>query len=391
MTQAIDNLAAHRKSFPALDNKAYFNFGGQGTLPQAALDQILAKYQEVQRIGPFSNAIFSWLENELDQTRATLAQQLNAPKELIALTQNATDGCNIVMWGYEWQPGDHLLLSDGEHSSIVATAQQIARRRKVELTYCPLTNAASEDCANLVIEHLLPSTKLVLLSHVLWNTGQVLPLKEIVKVCRERKVPLLVDGAQSAGVLPLNLVDLNADYYAITGHKWICGPEGTGALYVSEERLSELQPTFCGWRGIGWDESGKPAGWTAGAARFETATSPFPLLSGLRKAIEVHEDFGNAEERYAQIIRKATKLKLGLRKLDGVECHESLQESGLVTFSLTGGSHGKAVSWLEKRRIFLRSIPFPRCLRASVHYFNSDEEIDLLIESVGELIKGSAS
>jgi L-cysteine/cystine lyase len=385
MVQATDALREHRKNFPALSNKAYFNFGGQGTLPQEALDQIMASYKQVQTEGPWSSAAYRWLLDETDKTRRALSQQLGAPPELLALTQNATEGCNIAMWGVDWRPGDHLLLTDGEHMSIIATAKQIAARMHVELTYCPLTNLSAEECVDSVRKNLRPRTRLFVLSHILWNTGQVLPLEDIVDDCHEKEVPVLVDGAQSAGVLPLNVLDSKADFYAITGHKWFCGPEGVGALYVSEERLPDLQPTFSGWRGIRTDQNGQIIGLEEGAIRFETATAPFPLLSGLRKAIEIHDRWGNPSERYEQIIKQASRLKSGLSSIDGVQCNKFSQESGLVAFAIPAIPSATAVKRLESGNIILRSIPYPDCLRASVHYFTSDEEIDALVAAAKEL------
>jgi L-cysteine/cystine lyase len=385
MVQATDALREHRKNFPALSNKAYFNFGGQGTLPHEALDQIVSAYKQVQADGPWSSSAYRWLLDETDKTRRVLAEQLGALPELLALTQNATEGCNIAMWGVDWRPGDHLLLTDGEHMSIVATAKQIAARMQVELTFCPVTNLPAADCAAVISKHLRPRTRLVALSHILWNTGQVLPLEEIVGACHEKGVPVLVDGAQSAGVLPLNLVSAKVDYYAITGHKWFCGPEGVGALYVSAERLPELQPTFSGWRGVRVDPQGQVTGFEEGAIRFETATAPFPLLSGLRKAIEIHDRWGDPNERYEQIIKQASRLKNGLSSIEGVRSNVFPQESGLVAFTVPSVSSAAAVKQLESRNIIVRSIPYPDCVRASVHYFSADEEIDALVAAVKDI------
>jgi L-cysteine/cystine lyase len=211
---APTRLELHRQKFPALANKTYFNFGGQGTLPQASLEAIQQAYEYVQRHGPFSAGVNAWVMEEAHQTRLAIASELVASVETIALTEDVTVGCNIAMWGIDWQAGDHMLLTDCEHPGIFATAQEIARRFKVEVSTCPIMDTLNQgDPTAVIAQHLRPRTRLVVLSHVLWNTGQVLPVAEIVEVCRNystgtKSLRVLVDAAQSVGSLPLNLTEL---------------------------------------------------------------------------------------------------------------------------------------------------------------------------------------
>ncbi|TAF94078.1 MAG: aminotransferase class V-fold PLP-dependent enzyme, partial [Oscillatoriales cyanobacterium] len=244
------------------------------------------------------------------------------------------------------------------------------------------------------------------ISHILWNTGQVLPLTEIVKVCHEgyeppltppwqgggqedlpvqnHKVRVLVDAAQSVGVLPLNLIESGVDFYAFTGHKWWCGPEGLGGLYVSAEALADLQPVFIGWRGIVTDANAKPIGFKPGAQRYEIATSAYPLYAGLRSAIALQHEWGPIEERYAEICRLSKYLWERLSEISHVEClRTSAPEAGLVSFRLTNGMpHKKLVDLLEKQGIMVRTILNPDCVRACVHYFTTEAEIDKLVGAI---------
>src|SRR5919202_4875375 len=176
---APTRLESHRQQFPALTNKAYFNFGGQGTLPQASLDAIQKAYQYIQQHGPFSASVNAWVIEEANQTRVAIASELGVPVESIALTEDVTVGCNIAMWGIDWQPGDRMLLTDCEHPGIIATAQEIARRFKVEVSTCPIMATLNQgDPTAVIAQHLTARTRLVVLSHILWNTGQVLPVQE---------------------------------------------------------------------------------------------------------------------------------------------------------------------------------------------------------------------
>ncbi|MEG5027919.1 aminotransferase class V-fold PLP-dependent enzyme [Microcoleus sp. AT8-B1] len=416
----------HRQQFPALANKAYFNYGGQGPLPEPALEAIYEAYKRVQLGGPFSGEVGAWVVQEAMLTRRAIASELTVPPETIALTEDVTVGCNIALWGIDWKAGDHLLLSDCEHPGIVASVMELQRRFNIEVSVCPLAATLNEgDPVAVIADSLRPNTRLLVISHILWNTGQVLPLAEIVKVCHEppltppcqgggqegfsliqgdrqedfsliqggrqedlsakkHKVRVLVDAAQSVGVLPLNLIESGVDFYAFTGHKWWCGPEGLGGLYVSAEALADLHPVFIGWRGIVTDANAKVLGWKSGSQRYEIATSAYPLYAGLRSAIALQHEWGTIEERYAEICRLSKYLWQRLSVLPDVECLRKLApEAGLVSFRLTNGMpHKQLVDLLEKQGSMVRTILNPDCVRACVHYFTTEAEIDKLVEGI---------
>jgi L-cysteine/cystine lyase len=185
------------------------------------------------------------------------------------------------------------------------------------------------------------------------------------------------------GCIPVNLSELEADFYAFTGHKWWCGPAGVGGLYVRPEVFEDLRPTFIGWRGIDTDEKGNPIAFKKDGRRFEVATSAYPLFEGLRASIAVQEAWGDAGKRYDQILHLAAYLWQGLQSIDGVKClKDSPPESGLISFILEGKNPNKVVSELEKRHFMLRTLRDPVCIRACVHYFTLPSEIDRLVEAL---------
>jgi L-cysteine/cystine lyase len=386
----------HRQQFPALANKSYFNYGGQGPMPQAAIDAIIASQAYIQLNGPFSSQVNAWITEEIETTRQAIATELNAPPETITLTEDVTVGCNIALWGIDWQAKDHILLSDCEHPGVIATTQEIARRFGVAVSTCPLMATLNQgDPAAVIAQHLTPRTRLVVISHILWNTGQVLPVDKIVEVCRQhqgdRPVQILVDAAQSVGLLPLNLTQLRADFYAFTGHKWMCGPAGVGGLYVRPEALQgtdnypPLQPTFIGWRSIVTGSKGQPQGWQPDGKRYEVATSAFPQYAGLRAAIATHQQWGTAEARYQQICQLSQYLWQRLNELSDIIClRHAPPQAGLVSFQLKDRSsaHAKLVQFLESQRLMTRTLVDPSCVRACVHYFTLPSEIDRLIEGI---------
>jgi len=378
----ISQIEQHRREFPYLQGKAYFNYGGQGTMPRSAIASLYKAHDHFQELGPFSSAANAWIVEEGNLTRSAIAKELGTTSDTITLTEDVSVGCNIALWGIDWKPGDHILITDCEHQGIVAAVRELQRRFDLEVSVCPLLNTLNSGEPSAIVEQFLqPNTRLFVVSHILWNTGQVLPLKEMVDVCHARSVQVLVDAAQSVGVLPLNLTELQADFYVFTGHKWWCGAAGAGGLYVRPEARESLSPTFIGWRSVITDASGNPDRFQPDGRRYEIATSAIPLYAALRSAIEFHTPF--AQDRYRMICDRSAYLWQRLTKLSNLQClKQSAPEAGLISFRLADGKHSQLVQSLEDKSIFLRVILNPECVRACVHYFTTENEIDLLINAI---------
>jgi L-cysteine/cystine lyase len=380
-------LNAHRQLFPALANKSYFNYGGQGILANSTLAAINTAFEYVQQHGPFGLKTNAWVTQVAQQTRQAIAQELGVAASTITLTEDVTVGCNIALWGLDWQPGDHILLTDCEHPGVVAAIEEIKRRFQITSSMVPLLKTLQgEDAVSLITAHLQPTTKLVVLSHVLWNTGQVLPLATIATAVKATatgsKIRILVDAAQSVGMLPLNLAELGIDFYAFTGHKWCCGPEGVGGLYVSPAARSSLHPTFIGWRSLSY-EATTGGGLLTDGRQYEVATSAYPLYAGLTAALELQNSWGDRTVRYQQIVTLANYLWQGLQAIEGIACLlKSPPTSGLVAFQMAGINPNQAVQQLENQGFFGRSIADPSCVRVGVHYLTSEAEIDQLLTAL---------
>ena len=398
-SQSDRNLAQHRQQFSSLSGKQYFNYGGQGPMSDRAIQTLADAQQRIQREGPFAGAVNQWLQAEGRETRSAIAQALGTTAETITLTENVTVGCNIPLWGLPWQSGDHILIGDCEHPGVFAAVEEIARRYELTVSTCALSKLLEGANPTEVIQQgLRPNTRLVIISHILWNTGQLLPLKEIVDICHANapQTRVLVDAAQSTGSLPLDqpgwqLPETGVDFYAFTGHKWWCGPAGAGGLYIRPEVLEETAPTFIGWRGISVNENGKPAGWTEDGRRFEVATSDYGLWGALRQSMELQAAWGTSAERYARICDLSEQLWKGLRSLSNVKCllKDTPPPSGLVSFQLIDSDsqpipdlQTKMVQELETEKIYLRTLESPKCVRACVHYLSLESEVESLIEKV---------
>lgn len=355
-------------------------------MPQAALDAILAAYQTIQSQGPFGLKTNEWVAREANLTRQAIGSELGVTADSIALTENVTMGCNIALWGIDWQPGDRILLSDCEHPGVIASIKEICRRFQVSVDLFPLLATLNTgDPVAVITAHLQPQTRMVVFSHVLWNTGQVVPVAEIAAAIRqypsERPIQILIDAAQSVGLLPLKLDELGIDFYAFTGHKWWCGAEGVGGLYIDPAARASLQPTFIGWRSLDYERSNLPL--IGDSRQYEVATSAYPLYCGLRAAIATHQAWGSAIDRYSKIVSLATYLWQGLQQIPGISClSQTAPQSGLVSFQVDTRNHAKLVQSLERNNFYLRTIVDPDCIRACTHYFTTTAEIDRLIEFI---------
>ena len=396
-----DSVIRHRQQFAALAGKQYFNYGGQGPMADDAITAMHQAQIKIQHEGPFAGAVNSWLAAEGEQIRGAIARIVGATPETITLTENVTMGCNIPLWGLDWATGDRVLIGDCEHPGVIAAVREISRRYGVAIDTCRVSSWLNGlDPLEAIAQALTPKTRLVILSHILWNTGQLLPLQQVVDLCHANspQTKVLIDAAQSVGSLPLDqpgwtLPETGVDYYAFTGHKWCCGPAGLGGLYTRPEVLAETAPTFIGWRGVEVDGEANPTDWKPDGRRFEVATSDYGLWVGLRQAIEVQDSWGDSKSRYNRICELSARLWQGLSALPTVQCllQDAAPPSGLVSFQLLNKAgqpdleqRSSLVKKLETEKIYLRTLLAPNCVRACVHYLTTESEVDSLIERIAQ-------
>ena len=223
-----------------------------------------------------------------------------------------------------------------------------------------------------------------------------MPLKAIATACRDRHVLVAVDAAQSVGVLPLNLDDIGADFYAFTTHKWWCAPLGLGALYIRAEIFEQIEPVFVGWRGL-TSKTPIPQ-WRQDGAKFEVASSTYALYEAMRIAIATANRWGTQQQRYERICQLSQILWQRLNALPHIDCvRQVAPESGLVSFKINPQtnpkiksiqkSYGAIAKQLEsEHQILIRALADPDCLRASVHYLTSIADINRLVSIIEILV-----
>lgn len=382
--------AALRQQMPALANKTYFNYGGQGPLPSPSLEAITDSWRRIQELGPFTDSVWPYVAQLTGRLRGRLAGWLGVEASRIAFSENVTSGCVLPLWGLPWQAGDELLLGDAEHPGVVAACRELAHREGLGLACLPVADlrgsppATDTALMDRLERCLTPRTRLVVLSHLLWNTGQRMPIEAVARRLADhpRQPWLLVDGAQSLGSLAIEGAAAAADIYACTGHKWCCGPEGLGAVALSPRLLAQARPTLIGWRSLS-DEGRGDSTFHRDGRRFEVATSCVPLAAGLDRSLQLLDDGGTAGDRAGRIRQLSERLWRGLRQLEGVST--LLAEpppAGLVSFNLGSRDPAAVVRELGQQGIWVRRLDEPACLRACTHITTTEQEIDQLVAAV---------
>ena len=393
-----------RSLCPALANKTYFNYGGQGPLPTPSLEAITTSWKRIQELGPFTTDIWPYISSEVSKTRGRLARLCNVPAHRLALSENVTTGCVLPLWGLPLNDGDHILISDCEHPGVVAACHELARRRQLQVNTLPVKQLrrgreqqarTDRDVLEAIEQQLTSRTRLVVLSHLLWNTGQQMPIAEVAAQLQQHPAQpyLLVDAAQSVGQIPVAEAAQAADIYAFTGHKWACGPEGLGGVAISERMLSEANPTVIGWRSL-QDETravaDDPDPFHHDSRRFEVATSCVPLMAGLRCSLDLLEQEGSDGDRLARIRALSELLWKELQSFPGVSpLLDSPPPAGLVSFQINTlaavSTPADAVKALGREQIWIRDLADPACLRACTHICTSPSEIAQLTDQIRAL------
>jgi L-cysteine/cystine lyase len=273
----------------------------------------------------------------------------------------------------------------------VAACRELARRHQLSLTTLPVLESCLQlsgaELNQAVLEQLerslTPRTRLVVLSHLLWNTGALMPIAAVATRLQSqpRQPWLLVDAAQSLGSIPVEEVAPYADIYGCTGHKWCCGPEGLGVVAVSERVLEQGQPTLIGWRSLS-QEHQATSSFHADARRFEVATSCLPLAAGLDCSLQLLEAEGSSQQRLEQIRGLAAQLWRGLHDLPGLDpLLPAAPPAGLVSFRPRGDC-AAIVKQLGERGLWIRSLDAPACLRACTHITTTPAEVTSLLDAL---------
>jgi L-cysteine/cystine lyase len=383
------DISSLRDSIPALQNTIYLNSGGSAPSPSTVVSAITSYLVQQSREGPFSPPMFKEEHRVEKGLRQSLAQMIGATEEEVVLTGNTTDGIDIVAGGMDWRSGDEVVTCDQEHSSGLLPWFYLRDRRQIQVQVLSLP-ASSAGVVKAVEAALTPRTRLISLSHISWCTGMVFPIADVARLARQRGVALVVDGAQGAGHIPLNMKDLGCDFYALPAQKWLMGPHGTGALYVASDSSVELASSRLGWASASQVSPDGSYTMHPDARRFEASTTNHGLLCGFAEAVRLYMERG-ASENWERIRYLSDYVVGRLRALPGVEMvspRAADLASGLVAFRVSGHPSPDLSQrlWAESR-VVCRWVE-PDAVRFSLHVFNTEDEIDRVVRALEQICTG---
>ena len=338
-----------RSLFPVLERLAYLNAGTFGPLARPTAAAVQEQLDADLADGRFGKEYFERMLELRKQARVVLAALVGAEPEQVSLTGSTTDGCNIVLAGLDLQPEDEIVTTNEEHFGLLGPVHASGARVVVVDPDPDAIRAA-----------VTPRTRLLALSHVLWTSGRALPVREL----REQTgVPVLVDGAQSVGAIAVEMTGL--DFLTISGQKWLCGPDSTGALVVADpERLRVARPSYFSQTAYEPSGSFEPA---EGAARFDPGWLSSAVLAGLLEAIAIRPDWA-FEHAAAQAAR--------CREL--LEPLAEVVPGGATLVAFRAEDPPALVAKLAEERVVVREIPKTGLVRVSCGWWTNEHDLQRL-------------
>ncbi|MBD0318057.1 MAG: aminotransferase class V-fold PLP-dependent enzyme [Thermoleophilia bacterium] len=356
------DLSAVRAELPVLERYAYLNAGTFGPLPRRTVETMVSHESERLAEGRFGRAFFESAMGERQLLRDAFARLLGAETSSIAFTTSTTEACNAVVAGLRLVPGDEVVTTDAEHPGL----RGALRAWRLDVREAPVSRAPASEALALVQRELTPRTRLVALSHVTWTTGQVLPVAELAT----RGAPVLVDGAQSAGAIPVDVGSLGVDFYTASGQKWLLGPDATGCLYVRPDWIERLAMTYPSY--LSWEDVAELVPWPD-ARRFESVFTPTASVAGLSASLAFAEEVGEERFTVARLVAERCRELVGER----AEVVTEPGQATLVSFR-PWDPPDEVVARLEGRGVVVRDLPGTGWVRASCGFWTSDDDLERL-------------
>jgi len=341
---------------------AFMNAGSEGPLPARAADAARERIRSEAERGRGGKVYFEQVLELASTLRSRCAEPLGCVSEEVALTGSTTDGVNAVIGGFPIGPGDEILTTDEEHPGVLAPLASARRRRGAKIRVVPweeIPAAVSED------------TRLIACSHVSWMSGRLMDTEALAAT----GVPVLLDGAQALGAIPVDVRTLKCDFYAAPGQKWLCGPSGSGSLFVRAERIDELEIAWPGFGSVADHEQPLDSGPAEGAARFDVG---FP--AGVRSSLALASLDVLAEAGWEWIHRRGPELAARLAELLAERGAEVVPRGPTTLVSWRAADPAAEVERLFNEGIVVRSIPGGGLVRASVGAWSSEEDVGCLAQ-----------
>jgi cysteine desulfurase/selenocysteine lyase len=384
-----------RRDTPGTQHVAHLNNAGAALPPRQVTDAVVTHLQREARSGGYEAA--SAAAEQVERTYAAIAKLVGSHHDEIAVVENATRGWDMAFYAIPFDPGDRILTARAEYASNVIAFLQVAARTGavVEVIDDDETGQLSVPDLRRRLRDGSGPVKLVAITHVPTQGGLVNPAEEVGAVTREAGVLYLLDACQSVGQMPVNVDRIGCDMLSGTGRKYLRGPRGTGFLYVRRTVLDRLEPPFLDLHAATWTAPDRYE-IRPDARRFENWETNYAAKIGLGVAVEYALTWG-LENIEARVNALAMSLRERLKGMDGVDVHDQgRRHCGIVTFTVDGytarqiqqrlSRHGVnvSVSLVDHAQLDLARRGLSQLVRASVHYYNTEEELDRLTDALAD-------
>lgn len=389
---SADEIATLRADTPGTKNVVHFNNAGASLMPSVVTDKIIEYINHESGYGGYETA--EKYHSEINNVYTGIAHYLGCDQSEIAIMENATAAWGQAFLSIPLTEGDSVLTSVSEYASNYIGFLQLKRRMNIQVEVVPNDKYGQLD-VSVLAEMMHPRVKLIAVSHVPTNGGLVNPAAEIGAIARKHDVWYLLDACQSVGQMPINVKQLGCDFLSATSRKYLRGPRGVGFLYISNEKIHQLEPPILDLHGAHWvnPESYQPR---TDAKKFENWESNLSAVLGLATAVEYMLELG-ADRIWDRVQYLAEHLRKQLVTVPGVAVHDlGKTKCGIVSFTAPKDPQetaaqlrrsGYNVSLINPNHTLLdmtaRGLGF--MIRASLHYYNTVEEVDQFIDRLKNL------
>jgi selenocysteine lyase/cysteine desulfurase len=364
-----------RAAMPTLADVSYMNTGASSPGVEPVVEATCEAERRFQYEAPMEEGMYAGAYDAFDETRAVVADFLGVGDEptSVCLTNSTADGMSRIATAVPWERGDAVVTTTLEHPAGELPWERLAQTRDVEV------RTVGHDGGVLDLDALADAAgdaRLVCLSALDWGYGRRQDVRAAVETAHDAGARVLVDAVQSVGQGDVDVTEWGADFVAAASHKWLLGPWGAGFLYVDPGAAEWLSPERVSYRSV---ERGDEFEFAPGAKRLEVGTSSVAPFAGLRRAIRLVRDeigYGTITSRIGRLTERL-KEGLGDRLLSPRAYH-----SGLVTFEAAEPS--ETVAGLRESGVVVRDIPDPAAVRASIHVFNTESDVDRLLDALDE-------
>lgn len=383
-----------RAETPGCEEVLHFNNSGASLMPLPVIEALKNHLDLETRIGGYEAE--KQAQDAVEHTYDSIAEMLNCGREEIALVENATAAWCNAFYSFQFQPGDRVLTAVAEYVSNYLAYLQMADRRGIIVDVVPDDEYGQIDVSAL--EKMIDErVKLISITHVPTSGGLINPAARVGAVARAAGIPYLLDACQSVGQMPLDVEYIGCDMLSATGRKFLRGPRGTGFLYVRKKMLEVLEPPFIDLRSASWTAPDEYE-WRPDARRFENWENYVAGTIGLGVAVDYAMQWG-LEAISERVRHLADMFRKKLADLPRVTVRDLGQERGaIVTYTVDDADHNSIVSELGSRRIncSVSTLPHSRLdmerrgiedlIRAPVHYFNTEDEVDRYVGELSSII-----